>query len=254
MNLSGKTVVITGGSSGLGYATAEHVVSQGGNAVLLDINADSLTQASTSLGVMGVPTDVSCGASVEQALIEVTKHHEQVHAVVNCAGVAPAARMVGREGPMALADFERVIQVNLIGTFNVCRVFTAHMTQQLPYSDSGERGVIINTASVAAYDGQIGQAAYSASKGGVVSMTLPLAREMAKFGVRVMAIAPGVMETPMMAGMPTAVTDALAATVPFPARLGDPHEYAQLVTHILENHYLNGTVIRLDGCLRMAAK
>ena len=231
------------------------IVAAGGRAIIADVNEAAGKTATARLGASArfVHTDVTNEANVQQAIATAVKEFGALTGVVNAAGIGPAARVVGREGPMPLGEFTRVIQVNLIGTFNVIRLAAATMQANKP-EPSGERGVIVNTASVAAYDGQIGQAAYSASKGGIVSMTLPIAREMARFGIRVMTIAPGIFDTPMLAAMPESIRESLGQQVPFPSRLGRPTEYAALVRHIFENEMLNGEVIRLDGAIRMAAK
>jgi NAD(P)-dependent dehydrogenase (short-subunit alcohol dehydrogenase family) len=218
---------------------------------LLDLDAEKVTAAAGRVGGKGIACDVADAASAEQAVAAARDAQGPARILVNCAGIAPPARIVGRSGPMPLADFARVIQVNLIGSFNLLRLAAADMTALEPDGD-GERGVIVNTASVAAFDGQIGQAAYAASKGGIAALTLPAARELARFGIRVMTIAPGIFETPMLRGLPEPVQQALAASVPFPKRLGRPEEYAALVRHILDNRMLNGEVIRLDGAIRMA--
>lgn len=259
MNISESSAIITGGGSGLGAATARELHAMGTTVVLLDLPQSKGAELAAELGKRAFfsPGDVTNEADV-QAAVEQAVIQAPLRLAVNCAGVADAGRTVGREGPVALAHFEKVIRINLLGTFNVTRLAAAAMMQTDPIGTepggTAERGVIINTASVAAYDGQIGQAAYSASKGGVVSMTLPLAREFAKSFIRVMTIAPGIMETPMIAGMPQDVQDSLGAQVPHPARLGKPSEYAALVRHIVENPLLNGETIRLDGAIRMAAQ
>ena len=255
MRLDNQTVLVTGGASGLGGATAEMIVAAGGRALIADVNEAAGTDAAARLGPAArfVRTDVTREADVQQAINTAIEDFGPLTGVVNAAGIGPAARVVGRDGPMPLDQFTRVIQINLIGAFNVIRLAAAAMQNNQP-QPSGERGVIVSTASVAAYEGQIGQAAYSASKGGVVSMTLPIARELARFGIRVMTIAPGIFDTPMLAAMPEAVRQSLGEQVPFPSRLGRPVEYAALVRHILENEMLNGEVIRLDGAIRMAAK
>ncbi|MDF1759842.1 MAG: SDR family NAD(P)-dependent oxidoreductase [Coxiellaceae bacterium] len=255
MNIDKKVAVITGGASGMGAATAIQLAKQGARVALLDMNIDGAKSLAEELGGIAVSCDVSDADSADNAMQQVVKQCGTVHLVVNCAGVAPAKRVVAKDNSaMPLADFKRVIDINLIGTFNILRLAAAQMSQQQPQTDSGERGVIINTASVAAFEGQIGQAAYSASKGGIVAMALPIARELERFGIRVMTIAPGIMATPMMAGMPDNVQQALAQTVTFPKRLGGASEYANLVQHIIENEYLNGEVIRLDGAIRMSAR
>ncbi len=255
MRLQNQIVLVTGGASGLGCATAEMIVAAGGRVVIADINDVAGKAAAARLGGSArlVKTDVTSEQDVQQAVSTAIKAFGALTGVVNAAGIGPAARVVGRDGPMPLDQFARVIQINLIGTFNAIRLAAAAMQNNQP-NEAGERGVIVNTASVAAYDGQIGQAAYSASKGGVVSMTLPIARELARFGIRVMTIAPGIFDTPMLAALPEAVRESLGQQVPFPSRLGRPAEYAALVRHIFENEMLNGEVIRLDGAIRMAPK
>ncbi|MFN8347042.1 MAG: 3-hydroxyacyl-CoA dehydrogenase [Spirosomataceae bacterium] len=255
MQIQQKTFLVTGGASGLGLATAKMIVENGGNAVLLDINEEAGQKAEQELGTQArfAKTDVSDEAQVQDAIDLALSTFGGIHGVANCAGIGPAQRVVGKNGPHALGLFSKVIQINLIGTFNVIRLAAAVM-QNNETGDSGERGVIINTASVAAFDGQIGQAAYSASKGGIVGMTLPIARELARFGIRVMTIAPGIFETPLLMGMSEEIKASLGQQVPFPSRLGQPREYAALVKHIIENQMLNGEVIRLDGAIRMAAK
>ena len=231
------------------------IIAAGGRVVIADVNEAAGDDTAARLGPAArfVRTDVTREADVQQAINTAVEDFGPLTGLVNAAGIGPAARVVGREGPMPLDQFTRVIQINLIGTFNVIRLAAAAMQNNQPQA-SGERGVIVNTASVAAYDGQIGQAAYSASKGGVVSMTLPIARELARVGIRVMTIAPGIFDTPMLAAMPEAVRQSLGQQVPFPSRLGRPAEYAALVRHIFENEMLNGEVIRLDGAIRMTAK
>jgi NAD(P)-dependent dehydrogenase (short-subunit alcohol dehydrogenase family) len=252
MKLTGAAAIVTGGGSGLGRATAEALAAKGAKVAVFDLNPAAAEEAAKAIGGLAVAGDVADEASAGAALAKAAAAHGAARVLVNCAGIGIAKRVVGREGPQPLADFEKVIRVNLIGTFNMIRLAAAEMGK-LELIE-GERGVVISTASIAAYDGQIGQAAYSASKGGVVAMTLPIARELAQFGVRVNAIAPGVFMTPMMAGLPQAAQDSLGASVPFPARLGQPAEYAALAIHIIENGYLNGETIRIDGALRMAPK
>jgi NAD(P)-dependent dehydrogenase (short-subunit alcohol dehydrogenase family) len=255
MRLDGKTVLVTGGASGLGGATVEMIVAAGGNAVILDVNEAAGTAVEGKLGSRArfVKTDVTNESDVQKAVNAATQGFGAVHGAVNAAGIGAAERVLGKEGPQPLGNFTRVIQINLVGTFNVIRLAGAAMAGNDP-NDGGERGVIVNTASVAAFDGQIGQAAYSASKGGIVAMTLPIAREFARIGVRVMTIAPGTFDTPLLAGLPEPARQSLAQQVPFPPRLGRPAEYAALVRHIFENEMLNGEVIRLDGAIRMAPK
>ena len=254
MEISAKAALVTGAGSGLGAATARLLAERGARVALLDQDVDAARVQAKAIGGLALACDVTDAAQALHAVAAARAEHGAAAILVNCAGVAPAERVVGREGPMRLEDFERVIQVNLVGSFNLLRLAAADMAAREPEGDSGERGVIVNTASVSAFEGQIGQAAYSASKAGVAGMTLPIARELAQFGVRVMTIAPGLMSTPMLHGMPQAVQESLAAQVPFPSRLGRPEEYAALVAHILENTMLNGEVIRLDGAIRMQAK
>lgn len=255
MNISSSVFVVTGGGSGLGLATARMVVEAGGSVVLVDVNEDAGQAATAELGDRArfVRADVADEVQGRAAIAEAIDVFGGIHGLVNCAGVAPAEKVVGREGPHRLESFMRIVNINLVGSFNMLRLAAEAMTRNTPNA-LGERGVIVSTASVAAFDGQVGQAAYAASKGGVVAMTLPVARELSRFGIRVMTIAPGIMETPMLLGMPQEVQDALGQMVPFPSRLGKPAEYAGLVRHIAENTYLNGEVIRLDGAIRMAAK
>jgi NAD(P)-dependent dehydrogenase (short-subunit alcohol dehydrogenase family) len=250
MQIQGQAAIVTGGASGLGLATAEMLAAAGARVALLDLDADRVAAAAGRLGGLGAPCDVADAASAELAVNAARDAHGPARILVNCAGIAPPARIVGRSGPMPLTDFARVIEVNLIGTFNLLRLAAADMATLEP-DEGGERGVIVNTASVAAFEGQIGQAAYAASKGGVAALTLPAARELARHGVRVVTIAPGIFATPMLMGLPENVQQSLAASVPFPRRLGQPAEYAALVEHILANPMLNGEVIRLDGALRM---
>ena len=252
MEIAGRTVLVTGGGSGLGAATARMVVGAGGSVVVADVDAERGGQVADGLGERArfVRTDVTDEDSVRAAVAAAAGTGGQLAVAVSCAGVAPAERVLGRQGPHSLARFVATVQVNLVGTFNVTRLAAEAMAGNEPLAD-GERGVIVNTASVAAFDGQIGQAAYSATKAGVAGMTLPIARELARLGIRVMAIAPGIFDTPMLAAMPDQVRDSLGAQVPFPSRLGHPEEYAALVRHIVENPMLNGETIRLDGAIRM---
>jgi len=252
MQINGSTTVVTGGASGLGRATAERLVAAGGRVVLLDLAKSSGAAVATSLGerALFAPGDVTSAEDVGAALEAAIERFGAVHALVNCAGIGTADKTFGKRGAADLAGFTRVIQVNLIGTFNCIRLAAAQMAQNAPGAD-GERGVIVNTASVAAFDGQIGQAAYSASKGGIVGMTLPIARDLAELGVRVCTIAPGLFDTPLLAGLPEAARASLGKQVPFPPRLGQPTEYAALAAHIIENPMLNGETIRLDGAIRM---
>lgn len=253
MQIENKVFIVTGGASGLGAASAELLVSAGAKVMLVDMNAEAVAAQAQRLGAKSVVADISNEAAAETAVQATVAAFGSVNGLVNCAGIVRGEKILGKNGPHALSSFAQVINVNLIGSFNMLRLAAAAIAESEANAD-GERGVIINTASVAAFDGQIGQAAYSASKGAIASLTLPAARELARFGIRVMTIAPGIFETPMMAGMTPEVRDSLAAGVPFPPRLGKPAEYAALVRHIIENSMLNGEVIRLDGALRMAAK
>ena len=255
MQLNEVKALITGGVSGLGLAVARKVVASGGQAILLDINDEAGAAAVAELGgaVSYIRTDVTSEDGVKESVKLAIDHMGLINVAVNCAGIIGASRVLGREAPMPLDFFSRTIQVNLVGSFNIIKAVGAAMESN-PAGDDGERGVIISTASVAAYDGQIGQAAYSASKAGIVGMTLPIAREFARFGVRVNAVAPGIFWTPMVDGMPDHVQESLSASIPFPSRLGKPEEFADLVTHIMENGYLNGETIRLDGAVRLAPK
>lgn len=253
MEIAGQAAIVSGGASGLGRATAEALTAAGVKVTILDVNEESATAAARELGGFAIGCNVTDGPALEAAVAAARQRHGPARIAVNCAGVGTAGRIVGRGGPLPLDVFRRVIEVNLIGSFNLMRVTAAEMIALDPLGE-GERGIIVSTASVAAYEGQIGQAAYSASKGGIVSLTLPAARELARYGVRVVAIAPGVFETPMVEGLPQNVRDALAASVPFPSRLGRPAEYAALVLHLCQNSMINGEVIRLDGALRMAPR
>ncbi|MBL0300522.1 MAG: 3-hydroxyacyl-CoA dehydrogenase [Cytophagaceae bacterium] len=255
MNINQKTFIITGAASGLGLAVAKMIIENGGKAVLLDINEDAgkLAEKELSGNAFFVKTDVSDENSVQKAIDAAKEKFGGISGVINCAGIGPAQRVVGKNGPHTLDFFQKVLNVNLVGTFNMIRLGANQMQNNEPDSNL-ERGIIINTASVAAFDGQIGQAAYSASKGGIVSMTLPIARELARSGIRVMTIAPGIFETPLMSSFSKEIQDSLGQQVPFPSRLGKPAEFAALVKHIIENTYLNGEVIRLDGAIRMQPK
>ncbi len=252
MKLTGVAAIVTGGGSGLGRATAEALAAKGAKVAIFDLNPAAADETAKAIGGLAVAGDVADDASAGAAIAKAAAAHGPARVLVNCAGIGVAKRVAGRDGPHPLADFDKVVRVNLIGTFNMIRLASAGMSKVEPID--GERGVIVSTASIAAYDGQIGQAAYSASKGGVVAMTLPIARELAQFGVRVNTIAPGIFMTPMLFGLPQAAQDSLAASVPFPPRLGQPAEYAALAVHIVENGYLNGETIRIDGALRMAPK
>jgi NAD(P)-dependent dehydrogenase (short-subunit alcohol dehydrogenase family) len=250
MDVSGHAALVTGGGSGMGAETARHLAAAGAKVTVLDVAIDNARAVAEEIGGHAAACDVADANAAEAAVAAAREAHGPARILVNCAGIAPAARIVGRDGPMPLDDFARVVEVNLIGTFNMMRLAAADM-QALEPLDDGERGVIVSTASVAAYEGQIGQAAYAASKGGVVSLTLPAARELARWGVRVLAIAPGLIATPMLMGLPDNVRESLARSVPFPSRFGLPEEFARLVMHILDNVMLNGEVIRLDGAIRM---
>lgn len=254
MKLQHQVAIISGGASGMGEATARFLRQHDCKVALLDKNMDAAKAVADEIGASAFDCDVSDAASVEQAVAAAREVNGPARICVSCAGVAPAKRIVGRDGPMPLDDFAKVININLIGTFNLLRMAAADMMAMEPLAEDAERGVIINTASVAAYEGQIGQSAYSASKGGVVSMTLPAAREFAKFGIRVNTIAPGIIGTPMLLNMPQEVQDSLAQQVPYPTRLGHPEEFAKLAGHIVENTLINGAVMRLDGAIRMQAK
>ena len=256
MDLNDKVAVITGGASGLGRATAEMVIKNGGKVAIFDLNEDLASQTATELGSSAAPfvANVTEEESVATAVERVMEKFGAIHINVNCAGIGAAARTIGRDGPLPLQRFNFVIQVNLVGTFNTLRLCADAMQNNEPATDDGEKGVIINTASVAAFDGQIGQAAYAASKAGVAGMTLPIARDLARSGIRVCTIAPGIFETPMMAGAPDRVRDPLIEMTQFPKRLGNAPEYALLARQIIENPYLNGETIRLDASIRMSAK
>jgi len=252
MDITGKVFIVTGGASGLGEGTARMLAGLGGQVVVADVQAERGAEIAKELGGVFVRCDVSQEADA-QAAVDAAAALGKLMGLVNCAGIAPAVKTVGKDGAHPLAVFSKTITVNLIGSFNMIRLAAAAMSKNAPEA-TGERGVLISTASVAAYDGQIGQAAYAASKGGIVGMTLPIARDLARNGIRNMTIAPGIFGTPMLFGMPKEVQDALAAGVPFPSRLGTPEDYAKLVRHIFENDMLNGEVIRLDGAIRLAPK
>jgi len=251
MKIEGGSAVVTGGASGLGLATARRLAKAGAHVVLIDLAGSAGVEQAAAIGGTFVPADVTDEQQVSTAL-DAAVEHGPLRVAVNCAGVGTAGRVIGKKGVLALEDFARVVNVNLIGTFNVIRLAAVRMLEGEPVD--GERGVIVNTASVAAFDGQIGQAAYSASKGGVVGMTLPIARDLADKLIRVMTIAPGLFLTPMLMGLPQEAQDSLGQQVPHPSRLGDPDEYAALVEHIVANPMLNGEVIRLDGAIRMAPR
>ena len=253
MNIEGQPAIVTGGGSGLGAATAEALVNAGARVALLDIDITRAEATAERIGASAHHCDVADAASAESAMAAAITAHGPPRLLVNCAGIGPAARIVGRDGPMPLAAFARVININLIGTFNLLRLAADAMSKAEPL-ETGERGLIVNTASIAAYEGPVGQAAYAASKGGVASLTLPAARELARNAIRVVTIAPGIFRTPMLEALPDDVKASLGASVPFPARLGEPSEYAALVLHIVANTMLNGETIRLDGALRMAPR
>ena len=253
MEVKGQAAIVTGGASGLGAACARTLAAAGAKVTILDMNEKAAADMAGELKGLAVLCDVADPASAEAAVKKAAAAHGPARILINCAGVGTAKRIVGRDGAMPLADYERVIRVNLIGTFNMLRLVGAAM-QALPALADGERGVIVNTASVAAFEGQIGQAAYASSKGGVAALTLPAAREFAQFGIRVMTIAPGIFSTPMLKALPQETQDSLGASVPYPKRLGEPREFAALAMHCIHNAYLNGEVIRLDGALRMAPR
>ena len=256
MQLATTRAIVTGGVSGLGFAVAQHLVAHGGKVALFDVNDDKGAAAVATLGDANVryfKTDVTDEAGVVANVNAAREFLGGLNAAINCAGILGAGRVLGKEGAMPLSTFQTTVLVNLVGSFNVAKAAAALM-QNNEAGEDGERGVIVNTASVAAYEGQIGQAAYSASKGGVVGMTLPMARELSRFGIRVMTVAPGIFWTPMVDGMPEAVQQSLSASIPFPSRLGKPEEFADLVAYILQNRYLNGETIRLDGATRLAPK
>ena len=253
MEVKGQAAIVTGGASGLGAACARTLAAAGAKVTILDMNEKAAADMAGELKGLAVLCDVADSASAEAAVKKAAAAHGPARILINCAGVGTAKRIVGRDGAMPLADYERVIRVNLIGTFNMLRLVGAAM-QPLPALADGERGVIVNTASVAAFEGQIGQAAYASSKGGVAALTLPAAREFAQFGIRVMTIAPGIFSTPMLKALPQETQDSLGASVPHPKRLGEPREFAALAMHCIHNAYLNGEVIRLDGALRMAPR
>ncbi|AWB20896.1 KR domain-containing protein [Methylobacterium currus] len=253
MKVNGVAAIVTGGGSGLGAATGRALAAAGAKVALLDLNEGAAAEVAAEIGGLALPCDVADAGSAEAAVARAAEAHGPARILVNCAGVATAGRIVGRNGPLDLQAYAKVIQVNLIGSFNLMRLVAAGALALDPL-EGGERGVIISTASVAAYEGQVGQAAYASSKAGIVGLTLPAAREFAPAGIRVCAIAPGIFETPMLRGLPQEVQDSLGAAVPFPSRLGRPEEYAKLALAIIDNPMLNGEVIRLDGALRMQPK
>ena len=255
MNTKDVVAVVTGGASGLGEASITELVKKGARVVIVDIDSDKGEKLATNIGAgaIFVKTDVTSEADVRQAIQKAVDTFGKINVVINCAGIVNPGKLIGRKGPLPLESFNKVMQLNLVGTLNVIRLAVEQMMNNTP-DEEGERGVIINCASIAAFEGQIGQVAYSASKAGIVGMTLPIAREVADYGIRVIAIAPGIFETPMMAGLPPAVKEDMAKTVPFPRRLGKPIEFAKLALHIIDNIMLNGCCIRLDGALRMPPK
>jgi NAD(P)-dependent dehydrogenase (short-subunit alcohol dehydrogenase family) len=253
MNVSGHGVVVTGGGSGLGAATAETLAALGAKVSVIDLNAEAAQAVASKIGGLALPGDVTDDAGMAAAFDAAMAAHGPCRVLVNCAGIGVAKRVVGRDGPMPLAEFERVIRINLVGSFNMMRLAGARMSLSDPL-ETGERGVIISTSSVAAFEGQIGQAAYAASKGGIASLTLPVAREFASFGIRVLTIAPGLFLTPLLHALPAEVQQSLGASIPFPRRLGMPQEFASLVAHMVENTFLNGETVRLDGALRLPPK
>jgi len=251
MDVKGVGAIVTGGSSGMGAATARALAEAGARVAVLDLDEEGAKKIAEEIGGLGLACDVSSAEQAETAVAAAREKHGPARVLINCAGVAPAARIVGRNGPMELADFQKVISINLIGSFNMMRLAAADMIAADPVNEDGERGLIVSTASVAANEGQLGQAAYAASKAGVIGMMLPAAREFARFGVRVMTIAPGLIATPMLLNMPPEVQDNLASQVPFPKRFGHPEEFSTLVMHIVTNPMLNADTIRLDGGMRM---
>jgi len=255
MKTNGIVAIVTGGASGLGEATVRALIANGAKATIVDVDEGKGKSLADALGEAALfcKTDVTDEGSVQHALSKTIESFGSIHVAVNCAGISPPAKVIGKEGPMPLSTFSKVVQVNLIGTMNVIRLAGDKMLQNAP-NDDGEKGVVINTASVAAFEGQVGQAAYSASKGGIVAMTLPIAREFASYGIRVVTIAPGLFETPLLASLPEKAKESLAQMMPFPKRLGKPDEFALLAKHIIENPMLNGETIRLDAALRMAAR
>lgn len=253
MKVDGQAAIVTGGGSGLGAGTARALAAAGAKVAVLDINEEQAKAVADEIGGIALGCDVASASAAEAAVAAASDAHGDARILVNCAGIATASRIVGREAPHDLEMFSRVINVNLVGSFNLMRLVAARASLLEPMEDN-ERGVVISTASVAAFDGQIGQAAYSASKGGIYALTLPAARELARFGIRVMTIAPGIFGTPMLMGMPQEVQDSLAASIPYPSRLGTPEDFASLVMHIVDNTMLNGETIRLDGAIRLAPK
>ena len=254
MELSGSSAVVTGGGSGLGAATAKLLAESGARVTILDLNEAAARSQAEAIGGAAVACDVCDEQSTTEALDRAVELHGEIRILVHCAGISEPARIVGRKGPQPLKDFAKSIQVNLVGTYNVMRLTAARMQANTPWGDDRERGVIVNTGSVAAFEGQVGQASYAASKAGVVALTLPAAREFASSGIRVLCIAPGIFSTPLMDVLPQEVQDSLGASIPFPSRLGAPSEFAELAVHMIQNRMLNGEVVRLDGAIRMAAR
>lgn len=253
MNLKDQIAIVTGGGSGLGAATAEEFASQGADVVVVDVNGEAATQVAARIGATAICCDLGSTDQIERA-VEAVRKRGPIRVLANVAGVGGGARLIAKDGsPMPLSEFRRQIDINLVGTFDITRIVAAAMAGQAP-CEEGERGVILFTASVAAYEGQSGQAGYAAAKGGLVSLTLPLARDLAQYGIRVASIAPGLFSTPMMQRLPQKIQDSLAASIPFPSRLGRPDEFARLARHIVENVHINGEVIRLDGATRLAAR
>lgn len=253
MDVVGTSAIVTGGASGLGAGTARGLAAAGSKVAIFDMNMDAARQVASEIGGIAIECDVSDAGSAEAAVAAARDAHGAAAICVNCAGIATGQRIVGRDGPIDLEDYAKVIRVNLIGTFNILRLAASDMMTREPNAD-GERGVIVNTASVAGYEGQIGQAAYASSKGGIIGLTLPAAREFARSGIRVLAIAPGLFATPMLLGLPQDIQDNLAATLPFPSRFGTPEEYGKLVLHMVDNPILNGEVVRLDSAIRLAPR
>jgi NAD(P)-dependent dehydrogenase (short-subunit alcohol dehydrogenase family) len=251
MNISGHAAIVAGGASGLGAATAKALAAAGGEVAVLDVNMEVARETAAEIDGIAIKCDVTDAAGAEVAINEAVEINGPPRVLVNCAGIGPAERILGREGPQPLENYARCINVNVIGTFNMLRLVSLHMSHGEVLDEDGERGVIVNTSSVAAFDGQVGQAAYSSSKGAIAGLTLPAARELARYGIRVVAIAPGVFETPMLRGLPQAAQESLEVATPFPSRLGTADEYANFVMSILDNKMLNGEVVRLDGALRL---
>ncbi len=251
MDVRGLAAVVTGGASGLGAASVRGLAAAGAKVTALDMNEEAVSAIAEEIGGLGIACDVGDGAAAEAAVAQASAAHGPCRILVNCAGIAPAKRVVGRDGAMPLENFDAVIRVNLIGTFNLLRLCAAEMAAADPINDDGERGIVISTASVAAYEGQVGQAAYAASKAGIVGLTLPVARELCRHGIRVNVIAPGLIGTPLLLNMPQEVQDNLAGQVPFPRRFGHPEEFSKLVLHLCENTMINGETVRLDGAMRM---